>query len=246
MAVFLMVHGAWHGGWSFDPLRAGLEAKGHRLIAPDLAGTGDDAGLARTTLADWAEQIAELARGQLEKVILCGHSRGGIVISEAAQRAPEAIVALVYITGFMVPDGSSLADFAAPRTPELAAGLSLVADGAGVVVSADAAFASFYHRAPQAAARAAAARMVPEPTVIRSTVLELSEDRYGSLDRHYIECSDDRMIPLANQREMQRRSQVTSVATLDSDHCPFLCCPEALVAELDRIAQLYERQAQHG
>lgn len=246
MATFVMVHGAWHGGWSFDLLRPGLEQRGHQLLAPDLGGTKDDQSLARTSLADWADEIADLASAQPEKIILCGHSRGGIVISEAAERVPQAILALVYITGFMVPDGSSLADFAAPRTPELAAGLRLVADGAGMIVSPEAAIASFYHRAPVAAARAAAERLVPEPSSIRNTALKLSEDRYGSLDRHYIECSDDRMIPLANQREMQRRSPVKSVATLDSDHCPVLCCPDALVTELDRIARLYQAPGQGG
>lgn len=240
MATFLMVHGAWHGGWSFEPLREGLEARGHRLIAPDLQAAQDEPGRAQPTLADWAEQVAAIARSQPEPVVLCGHSRGGIVISEAAERAPEAVAALVYIAAFLVPSGRSLADFAAPRTPELAAGLTMVADGAAMAVSAEAAMASFYHRAPPETGRAAASRLVPEPTAIRTTALTLTDERYGSIPRHYIECADDRMIPIDNQRVMHRLEGVASVATLDSDHCPSLCCPEALVDELDRIAQLSE------
>ena len=239
MATFLAVHGAWHGGWSFEPLREGLEARGHRLLAPDLQGTGDDAALARTTLADWADQVAQAARAETRPVILCGHSRGGIVISEAAERAPEAIASLVYITAFLVPNGGCLADFAGNRSAEFTAGLTPVAGGAAVAVSSAAAIGAFYHRTPPALAQAAAARLVPEPTRIRATPLALTQERYGSIPRHYIECADDRMIPLETQRAMHRQAGVASVATLDSDHSPFLSCPAALVDKLDEIARLY-------
>lgn len=59
-------------------------------------------------------------------MILCGHSRGGIVISSAAERAPESIRALVYITAFMLPSGQSLRAFQmdAPNPP-FASALSL-------------------------------------------------------------------------------------------------------------------------
>lgn len=240
MATFLMVHGAWHGGWSFDLLRPGLEKRGHQMIAPDLGGRASDEELARVSLRDWAEQIATLAREQSEKVILCGHSRGGIVISQAAELAPEAIDALVYIAAFMVPDGATLLDFNTPRAPALAAGMVPTAGGAALAFSPAAARTAFYQRTPEDVARAAASRMEPEPVAVLSTPLRLSAGRYGAIDRHYVECSDDQAIALATQRRMQELTPVRSVATLDTDHSPMLSCPDALVAELDRIARLYE------
>ncbi len=236
MAVFLMIHGAWHGGWSFDLLRDGLEVHGHTMVAPDLPGTDGNAALARATLAGWADFVAGLARSQAEAVILCGHSRGGIVISEAAERAPEAIAALVYISAFLVPDGSSLADFAAPHSAGFAAGLRLVAGGTATAVSSQAAISAFYNRVPETVARNVAGRLVPEPVCIRSTRLSLSPERYGTVERHYIECSDDRMIPIETQRAMQKLSPVASSAMLNSDHSPSLSCSDDLLRELLRVA----------
>ncbi len=238
MATFLLIHGAWHGGWSMEPLRPALEAAGHKVIAPDLPGTDSDEALARTTLATWGDFVAALARQQPEPVILCGHSRGGIVISEAAERAPEAVKALVYITAFLIPNGSSLADFAAPRTPALAAGMQIVAGGAAVTVSPEAAAATFYTRVPSDVAEAAARRLVPEPTCIRDTPLQLSEARWCSIPRYYIECSEDEMIPPENQRRMQAASPVKKVLTIACDHAPSLSDPDALAAALLEIAEI--------
>lgn len=239
MATFLMIHGAWHGGWSFETLRAGLEARGHRLIAPDLPGMGgDDTTLAAISLAGWAEFVAELARAQSEAVILCGHSRGGIVVSEAAERAPEAIAALVYIAAYLVPSGRSMSQVVAevPRIPEFEAGLSPVANGAARALSAEAAAVAFYQCSPEEARRDACSRLRPEPVAPLITPLSLSDARFGTVPRHYIECTEDRVITLARQREMQSNLPCVSVTTLESDHSPVLACPDALVEALDRIA----------
>lgn len=239
MATFLMIHGSWHGGWSFAPLRAGLEAAGHRLVAPDLPGMGGDAEtLAGVSLGGWADFVADLARKAQAPVILCGHSRGGIVISEAAERAPAAIAALVYVTAFLVPSGMSLNDMIerVPRTAEFDAGLAPVEGGAALALSEEGARAAFYNMTPEALRAEACARLVHEPAAPLGTPLSLSDERYGSVPRHYIECSEDRAIPLAQQRDMQRALPVASSVMLRSDHSPFLACPGRLVEELLRIA----------
>lgn len=239
MTTFLMIHGAWHGGWSFEPLREGIEAAGHRLIAPDLPGMGgDDAALAAVTLEGWADYVAGLARANAP-VILCGHSRGGIVISSAAERAPDAIAALVYISAFLIPSGRSLNDLVdeAPRIDAFNDGLSPVANGAALALSAEGAAATFYHRSPAAAREDACARLTPEPVAPLGTKLALTEGRFGSVPRHYIECTDDQAIPISQQRSMQSALPVASVTTLDSDHSPFLTCPDALVSALLKIEE---------
>jgi pimeloyl-ACP methyl ester carboxylesterase len=112
MAVFVLIHGAWHGGWCFDDVRALLEAQGHKVIAPDLPGMGGtDAELAAVTLAGWADFVADICRAQDAPVILAGHSRGGIVISETAERVPGNVAALVYICAMMLPAGMSRAEW---------------------------------------------------------------------------------------------------------------------------------------
>lgn len=114
MAFFLFVHGAWHSGWCFAKVADALRREGHHVLAPDLPGIGgEEAELAAVTLEGWGRFVASLVRVQPEPVILCGHSRGGVVISTAAEIAPEAIRALVYIAAFMLPDGDWASSFKA-------------------------------------------------------------------------------------------------------------------------------------
>ena len=237
MATFLMIHGAWHGGWCFEPLRPLLEARGHVLIAPSLPGMdGSDVQASAVSLDLWAAFVVDLARQQPEPVILCGHSRGGIVISSAAERAPESVSSLVYITAFMLPHGQSLRGFQmeAPN-PQFGAAMRPTADGSAVRFAPTAAAELLYHRCAATIQRDAARRLVPEPTQPLLTPLALGETRFGQIPRHYIECSDDRALLLERQRAMQTLLPCSSVATLDSDHSPFLSCPEALVQALVQI-----------
>ena len=92
MAGFILIHGAWHGGWCFDPVSQLLRQRGHKVIAPDLPGMGGDAeALRAVTLAGWAEFTVELCHALKrelgdEKLVLAGHSRGGLVLSAAGSR----------------------------------------------------------------------------------------------------------------------------------------------------------------
>jgi len=59
VASFILIHGAWHGGWCFGEVKALLEARGHEVITPDLPGMGSDEETMRAvTLADWGEFVA--------------------------------------------------------------------------------------------------------------------------------------------------------------------------------------------
>ncbi len=240
MASFLMIHGAWHGGWCFDRLRAPLAAAGHAMAAPDLPGMGGGPkALAAVTLAGWARFIMETAAALPRPVILCGHSRGGIVVSSAAELAPERFAGLVYIAAMLVPDGRSLYDMRAGGADDAAfdAGLSPVAGGLAVALAPDVATAHFCHLGTPADQAMVAARLRPEPVRPLGTKLRLSDARYGSLPRHYIACRHDRMIPLALQQAMEAGQPCASVTTLESDHAPFLGAPEELAAALIIIAE---------
>jgi pimeloyl-ACP methyl ester carboxylesterase len=238
MAIFLMVPGGVHGGWCFDLLAPELATHGHRMLAPDLLGLSSTTRIpARdVSLALWAEQIAGLARLQDEPVILCGHSRGGIVISQAAEYAPEAVSALVYITAILAPSGVSMADMMARLPAETVGGSTVDPDEGVTRYAPEAAMRVFYSSTPEALARDAAARLVPEPIRPLTEPLRLSDARFGRVPRYYIECTEDRAMPLAFQRALQAELPCRAI-TLESDHSPFLCCPATLAAALHGISE---------
>jgi pimeloyl-ACP methyl ester carboxylesterase len=240
MATFLLVHGAWHGGWCFDRLVPLLEARGHVVAAPTLPGMGGtERELAGTTLDRWAAFITAQARALPGPVILVGHSRAGIAISAAAEHDPGVFAALVYLTAFLVPPGQSMFDAreSFPRDPVFEGGLSEAARGAALAISREAAIPSFYGDCAPADQDWAAARLVPEPIAPMVTPLSLSDARYGSVPRHYVECTLDRAIPIAQQRGMQAAQPCASVTTLESDHSPFLGMPERLAQALHEISE---------
>ena len=242
MASFILIHGSWHGGWCFDTIKGLLESGGHEVIAPDLPGMGgDEAELRATTLQGWGEFAADLCRNATQTpVILAGHSRGGIVVSQAAELAPDAIGALVYICAMMLPNGMSRADFKQLENPNPAfdAIISPVHEGAGTIVDKDKAGAIFAQLCSAETVTAAMARVVAEPHGPRSTSLALSIERFGSLPRTYIECTEDRTIPLSSQRRMQQLVPGAQVVTLWADHSPYLSRPQVLAAALIAAAEM--------
>lgn len=240
MAGFVLIHGSWHGGWCFDEVAARLRAAGHVVRAPTLPGMGgDEAELCAVTLQGWADfaaqQSAEL-KAELHgaPVVLAGHSRGGLVISQAAETDPAAMDVLVYICAMMLPDGMSRAAFKQLEepTPDFDALISPVAGGAGTVVDPARAGPVFAQLSPPALVAAALPRLQAEPHGPRATALRLTAARWGSLPRTYVETLHDRTIPIASQRLMQELSPGARVVTLDADHSPYLSAPEALTAAL--------------
>ena len=241
MAGFVLIHGSWHGGWCFDPVAALLRARGHTVVAPTLPGMGGSADqLAAVTLDGWGEFAAQHCRDLKAElggtpVVLAGHSRGGLVVSTAAERDPSAMDALVYICAMMLPSGSSRAEFKTMEepNPDFDAIISKVHGGVATVVDPARAGPVFAQLSPPELVARVLPRLVAEPHGPRAEPLSLTEDSWGSLPRTYVECTEDRTIPIASQRRMQAMSPGARVVTLDADHSPYLSRPVELADALE-------------
>jgi pimeloyl-ACP methyl ester carboxylesterase len=109
MATFVLVHGAWHGGWCYARVARLLRAAGHDVYTPTLTGVGERAHLAALsmTLTTHVRDIVNVLEYEnLSDVILCGHSYGGMVITGVAAAAGERIRTLFYLDAFLPEDGS--------------------------------------------------------------------------------------------------------------------------------------------
>jgi pimeloyl-ACP methyl ester carboxylesterase len=103
--TYVLVHGAWRGGWVWQLVAELLQRAGHAVHAPTFAGADLDADI---------QQLVTLLQ-TLRSVILVGHSYGGMVITGATDRVPERIRRLVYFDAFVPEDGKCLLDYAVPE-----------------------------------------------------------------------------------------------------------------------------------
>jgi pimeloyl-ACP methyl ester carboxylesterase len=113
MANFVLVHGAWGGGWSYDRLAEQLYTAGHRVVVAQLRGLGSRKGELHggITLSDHiADAAAQIEQAGFDRFVLCGHSYGGMVITGLAARLGARIDAICYIDAFLPGDGQSLWD----------------------------------------------------------------------------------------------------------------------------------------
>jgi pimeloyl-ACP methyl ester carboxylesterase len=234
MTTFVLIHGAWHGGWCWEKLAPLLEARGHRVVAPDLPGHGADrTPLAQITLDAYAERVRETVAAQPEPVVLVGHSMGGVVITAGAELIPERVRTLVYLTAFLVGPGESLLSAAGNDPDTLLAGSFVPSpDGLSVTVKPDVVKPAFYAQCSDADVERARARLVPQATAPFSTPVRYTPERAGRIPRVYIECTRDRAIGLPVQRRMAAAHPCAKVLTLDTDHSPFYSTPDALAAHL--------------
>jgi pimeloyl-ACP methyl ester carboxylesterase len=121
MAHYVLVHGAWGGAWSWDPVIPRLTAAGHIVHAPDLTGLGARAhlrGLAINLSTHIEDVVAVLDAHRVTDAVLVGHSYGGMVVTGATSRAADRIADLVYLDAFLPRDGQALWDLTGPAMAE--------------------------------------------------------------------------------------------------------------------------------
>jgi pimeloyl-ACP methyl ester carboxylesterase len=240
MARFVLVHGAFHGAWCWEPLVAELSGThGHAVTTFDLPGHGEDeTPVADVTLDAYAQKICDTLAEEPEPAVLVGHSMGGVAITQAAARCPERIARLIYVAAFLPGDGQSLVDLA--QLPEGAGDMvqeNMIVEGEPPVATmpADAAREAFYGRcSPQRASRAVE-RLQPQALAPFVTPVSLDEAA-SRLPRAYVIATDDRAIPTALQRRLVADNPDVESVEIDSDHSPFFSAPTELAAALDGFA----------
>lgn len=237
MSTFVLVHGAWHGGWCWQRIVAQLEAMGHVAVAPDMPGHGSDAApIAGVTLDDIVARVCQTIDAQAEPVVLVGHSYGGAMITQAAEQRADKIKSLAYVTAFLLGNGQSVTQLAAEDADSHLSGQVEIADDDSVAtVKPEALRDCFYGQCSDADFAFARARLCQEAMAGLRTPMRTSAAGFGRLPRTYIECLRDHAISLAMQRRLQAALPCGRVFTLDTDHSPFFSAPDALSEALGRL-----------
>jgi pimeloyl-ACP methyl ester carboxylesterase len=237
VARYVLVHGAFAGGWCWEPVVAELERRGHTVQAPDLPGSGNDTTpVEDVTLDAYAARVCEALADGEGPAVLVGHSMGGVVITQAAARCPERVARLVYVAAFLPRDGQSLknlTDLPEGADDGVQANLTVSGEPPVADMSDEAVREVFYGTTSEEWTTWGLARKGRQPVVPFITPVSL-DGGVDDIPRSYVLCTEDRAIPPRLQRRMIDHSPCTDVLELPVDHSPYVSATAELVDFLDR------------
>jgi pimeloyl-ACP methyl ester carboxylesterase len=234
MSTFVLIHGAWHGGWCWYKVVALLEQQGHTVVAPDLPSHGrDKTPLAAVTLAAYVDCVCQVIDAQREPVILVGHSMGGGIITQVAEERPDKVKVLVYLAALLPPNGAPMTHGMQDYPDSLVLrNVVLSDDKSSATLRTEALRETFY--ADCAAEDVALARLllVPQAQAPLNTPIQTSAANFGRVPRVYIACLQDRALTPALQKQLYTAQPCQHVMTMDTSHSPFFSAPAELAAHL--------------
>lgn len=193
---FVLIHGSWHDGTCWDAVRDELTAAGHEVWAPTLPGNGDDLRPDVTLDETVAFVVDGLVARDLRDVVLVGHSYGGVIVQKVSEAASDRLRRLVFHNAYVLADGQTVFD----HIPEpSAAAFQALAEQAGdgtVSLPFEVFRDGFINDADLETARAAFARLGPEPLARAATPVALAHFDAVPVPRSYLFATEDNVFPV--------------------------------------------------
>jgi len=221
MTDFVLVQGAWIGGWYWRPIAQALRKAGHEAYAPTLTGLGERIHLMSPNInldTHIADVVNVFKCEELSDVVLVGHSYGGMVITGVADALPDKVAALVYLDAFVPGDGQSLLNLLPPGLPPPAPASETTLAPLP---------AAFFGANPEVAALVDA-RTTPMPLACFTQPLKLS----GHIDRvkkkTYIYCNQPAPTTFTQFYEQLKDQSGWTVRTLACTHIAQIDMPKQL------------------
>lgn len=235
----VLIHGSWHGAWCWHKVVPHLEALGHTVHAPDLPAHGRNWRFmrGRITLTQLAQSVCALLDSISGPALVVAHSRYGIVASTVAEMRPEKCSGLVFLAAYMLKNGERAATFFAKDTdskltPHVRINKATITDSLD-----EAAYRPFlYADCAESDVALAKALLAAGPSLPAITRLKLTELRYGSVPRHYIELTQDKAVSPMLQKQMLAASPCATVTAIDASHSAYFSCPDKLAVAIHKIS----------
>ena len=240
MTQFVLVHGAWHGGWCWARVLPLLRAGGHVAHAVTLTGVGERAHLLspEIRLDTHVQDVLNLiASEELSDVVLVGHSYGGMVITGVAsvleRRRPGMLRHLVYVDAMVPRPGES---WSSTHAPEVVAGRASAAErsSGGLSLPPPDAEAFGLEGADRAWVNR---RQTPQPFAVYRDSLDFDANRVALLPRTFIDCTTPPAANIAGSRARARTEAGWRVVELATGHDPMVSVPTELARILLECAR---------
>jgi pimeloyl-ACP methyl ester carboxylesterase len=228
-----------HGAWCWQKVIPHLEALGHSVLAVDLPGRqGKGKPGWGLSLQHYVDDLAGTVERDPGKVVLVGHSLGGMSIAAVAEKMPHKVERLIFLTAWVSMKGSNMVELGRENTGSdlhRATGASLLR---GLITPKPESFQEvFCADCSEQDAAWARGQLVPDSLRTAFTRLPLSSARFGTVPSSYVRCANDRALTPAQQQRMLESIGCRRAMTLASSHSPFLSMPQELAQALHDMAQ---------
>jgi len=226
---FVLLHGAWHGGWCWDGVIEALEKAGHTAEAPTLPGHGPEDDRSGIRFDDYVDGIVRVLERQTAPVVLVGHSSAGFLMQAAAPKVPEKISRLIFHNAFILPDGKCQFDLV---PPEVAEGMTTAAKASPdncVPVDEEFVRNALMADASRETQDALIGRLVPQPIAIFTTPVSTGDFESLAISKSVLFCRDDASLPPGAYLGMARGLGDYDVIEIDGGHETLFVNPQALV-----------------
>jgi pimeloyl-ACP methyl ester carboxylesterase len=241
-STIILIHGGWHGAWCWNKVMPLMKEKGLPVLAIDLPGHGaDKTPTGSVTLDDCVNRVVEACNKVKGRVVLLGHSSGGVVIAQAAERlTPSKITSLIFLDAFMPLNGESVFSLVEKyqskpdgnKGATLAESMVISPDQKSSTLNPDKVQELLYHDCSEADAAFAISKLGAEALAPQMTPVQITDTNYGVIPKYYILCTDARDF---DKTKIAFNVPCKKIYRLKSSHSPFFSMPESLVAILEEI-----------
>ncbi|KAI4382920.1 hypothetical protein MLD38_008814 [Melastoma candidum] len=250
---FVLVHGVGNGAWCWYKVRSLLENSGYKVTCVDLKSAGIDPSSPDrlSSFDDYNSPLMDAlsALPDDERVVLVGHSAGGLSVTRASGVLPGKIKVAVYVAATMLRNGFCTEEDRKAGLPDLSEfgdaydlGFGLGSDHppTSAVLKKSLQRKLAYHMTPPEDAVLASMLLKPGPIQVLSTARFVEDKEVDAVPRVYIKTAHDRIIKPEQQEAMMSTWKPKEVFVVESDHSPFLSAPLVLFGMLVKAAALAE------
>ena len=237
---YVLVHGAWQAPYVWNAVKTSLVNEGNNVTVVELPGHGSDSTIPSTlTLAIYRDKVIDALSKINGKVILVGHSLGGMIISSVAEQVPSKIEKLVYIAAYLPASGQSLYDLASTDMgSQLGVPGTLITNSDGTLdVSHDKIVNAFIQDGSIQVQNLVLQNYRPEPAIPFMNPVTLTATNFGSVEKVYIKTLQDHVVSPYLQNRMITAAGVKTIYQLNTSHSPFLSKPDSVAVLLTIIGQ---------
>ncbi len=230
--TFVLIHGAWHGGWCWEGVADGLKQAGHEALAPTMPGHNPGDDRSGITFEDYVSAVVEAVGSCSGDVILVGHSSAGFVLQAAAPKCADKIGRLVFHNAFILADGQAQFDLV---PPEVAEGMTAAAKASPdncVPIVEDFTRENLMAGEPKEVQDALIAKLTPQPLALFTTKVRTGEFGGLTIPKTVLFCKDDASLPPGAFLGMAQGLGKFQLIEVDGGHETLFAKPETVVKGL--------------